>query len=106
MRDETTALINATTIATSYLAAADYLGIDFGEIKKAIMDMALHHNGCVACLYSRAPHDATEYARKRGTLPLMMRGCALRRRPDRCSSFEPIIPGVQHARCAEDGNLF
>jgi len=87
-------LSNVVTVAESYLDAAMQLDLDdLDGVERAILDVAEKHSGCVGCRYSRASRNAEEYARKRGALPVTMRGCILGLRQEDCSAFEPIMPG-------------
>ena len=68
------------------------LNLDQDAVERAILRAARQYSGCVGCRYSRASHNADEYARKRGALPVTMRGCVLDLEQETCSAFEPIIP--------------
>ena len=79
-------------IAESYVEAATELGLDMDAVKRAILSAAREWGGCVSCRFSRAPRDAAEYARQRGSLPVMMRTCLLGLRQETCSARESVFP--------------
>lgn len=86
------ALNNVAIIADSYTDAALVLDIDLDAVEKAVLGAARQYSGCVSCRYSRASRQAEEYARKRGTLPVMMRGCVLGLSQGTCSARESVFP--------------
>ncbi len=78
-------------IVESYTDAATILGLDPEDVKQAILDAARRYSGCIACRYSRAPRNAEEFARNRGTLPILRRSCVLGLRQDDCGAFAPLL---------------
>jgi len=85
-------LSNVAVVAESYTDAALALDLDADAVERAVLSAARQYGGCVGCRHSRASRNADEYARKRGALPVTMRGCVLGLRQETCSAFEPIIP--------------
>ena len=86
-------LQNVRLIAESYADACYILSLDIEDAENAILDAARQYGGCVSCRYSRASRNAEEFARKRGTLPIILRTCVLGLRQEVCTAREPIIPG-------------
>jgi len=85
-------LNNVSIIADSYTDAALALDIDLDAVERAILNAAKQYSGCVSCRYSRASRNAEEFARKRGTLPVMLRTCVLGLRQETCSARESVFP--------------
>jgi len=91
-RENTAAVLsNAAVIAESYRGAAYILNLEMEDVRNAVIGYAERYGGCVSCRHSRAPRNAEEYARRHGTLPITMRGCALSLSQNSCGSFEPIM---------------
>ena len=83
-------LKNLQAVVESYAGAAAVLDLSISDVEKAIVSAAQRYGGCMSCLYSRAPRDASEYAYQRGALPVMRRRCVLGLSQSTCGSFEPI----------------
>ena len=85
-------LNNVSIIADSYTDAALVLDIDLNAVERAVLGAARQYGGCVSCRYSRASRNAEEFARKRSTLPVMLRTCVLGLRQETCSARESVFP--------------